>query len=228
MLIYHLLINWFWSFFFLNISKKWPCCDFLQRKEAFIRFWKWKNTFWYLPGHSHKKMYEKSLIKSYLFSEKWWNEIKKSLQCRIWEFFLPGIPWKPTAANTLYTHSLLIHEEDTMVVSTSWRSSRFSCKPNTMLIWLNCWDLLLDIWEYTGTPPTGNWFFQWRRDPSKMSLTWYSWEKNALLQEVETTMVSSSWTSRECVYGLPQMQTCQLSQMVFFIGLRFYFMKCRK
>ena len=28
------------------------------------------------------------------------------------------------------------------------------------------------------------------------------WEKNALLQEVENVMVSSSWTSRECVYGL--------------------------
>ena len=35
-----------------------------------------------------------------------------------------------------------------------------------------------------------------------MSLTWYSWEKNALLQEVEIVMVSSSWTSREFVYGL--------------------------
>ena len=112
---------------------------------------------------------------------------------------------------TLYTHSLLIHEEDTMVVSTSWRSSPFSCKPNTRLNWLNCWDLLLDIWEYTGTPPTGNWFFQWRRDPSKMSLTWYSWEKNALLQEVETIMVSSSWTSRECVYGLLMSITLPLS-----------------
>ena len=111
---------------------------------------------------------------------------------------------------TLYTHSLLIHEEDTMVVSTSWRSSQFSCKPNTRLNWLNWWDLLLDIWEYTGTPPTGNWFFQRRRDPSKMSLTWYSWEKNALLQEVETAMVSSSWTSRECVYGLSEVSCSRL------------------
>ena len=136
----------------------------------------------------------------------WWifGKYKIEWKERTWEYFYSecNSKWPIGVKYTLYTHSLLIQEEDNMVVSTSWRSSQFSCKPNTMINWLNCWDLLLDIWEYTGTPPTGNWFFQWRRDPSKMSLTWYSWEKNALLQEVETIMVSSLWASRECVYGL--------------------------
>ena len=131
-----------------------------------------------------------------------WPPLKWHLTSRRREYLEERVTIVEVGNTTLYTHSLLIHEEDTMVVSTSWRSSPFSCKPNTMLNWLNWWDLLLDIWEYTGTPPTGNWFFQRRRDPSKMSLTWYSWEKNALLQEVETVTVSSSWTSRECVYGL--------------------------
>ena len=112
------------------------------------------------------------------------------------------------AQTTIYTHSLLIHKTDTMVVSTSWRSSQFSCKPKhnaqlAELLRLASWHLRINC----HTTYSQLFFFQWRRDPSEMSLTWYSWEKNVLLQEVETVMVSSSWTSRECVHGLPQ-PTC--------------------
>ena len=91
-----------------------------------------------------------------------------------------------------YTHSLLVHEEETMTVSTSSRSAFFSNEYHVRLI------LLGFLLHWKNQLPVGGVavYSQMSRSKSQqfsqLSIVLGLQENCELLQEVETTMVSSS------------------------------------
>ena len=89
-----------------------------------------------------------------------------------------------------YTHSLPIHEEETTVVSTSWRSVFFSheCHVRLILLGFLHWKNQLPVGGLSYSQISRNKSLQF----SQLSIVLGLQENGELLQEVETTMVSSS------------------------------------
>ena len=121
-------------------------------------------------------------------------------------FLLPAAhtywSWSPLAQSSPYTHSLLAQEEETIMVSTSWRSAFFSHEYHVRLILLGSllhWKNQLPV----GGVPVYSQMSRSKSQFSQLSLVLGLQENGELLPEVETTMVSSSWIRRECVYRVP-------------------------